>query len=769
VCNHEWTFLEGPKSHSHTLKAGRHLFPFELRVGGSLPSSIATFVNGGSSVSYKLRATVVRSGFSTNLTAIQPITLTRTFAQESLEYQQTLEIENTWPEKLMYALMVPHKAWAAGDELTTLVKFAPLAKGVRVVSITSNLCETTRTLAKGGHLEKTRVVVSRKHEIVRGRAVSVDDQEKFKLHQLLQNTLPGSSSAGDRLGPSLAARSRPQSGFASPFYVPNFGSTYASGISTPLGDGGPPLSRQSFATTSSSNNSSSSSSEDIVPSFPVSDGLNFEDEEHEYDSEISTTVSIPLPPSLTPSHPLDPIIVSYRIRWSILLTNFDGHTSELRCSLPIHILDYSVLDEARKASSVTRRLLLGGPDAEPDAAEEDAQLPSYPSHVRDRVPLSVPAPEAQAFLPYAYVLDSSHDSGTSTPMEGGFLHSHPHSQSYPSNLSSLTGSSSSRLHPQPGSGSGSASGSSASSPSMGTTELPSAAPNSHVTGCRSMAAPSPLAHEPVSRPPSRLSRDRTGERDIDRERDSGRASRWFLSKSRVNSRAGSRATSPERGASVLGHSASSSAVGSEGPSSGRNVASASETHIHSNTPATRQQHGVFSAMMKPVTGLSAQFAHSHSHAMALTNTISHHSPPSSNNLHGMHMGRAATVAGSPPLSRTPESHWSGFQLHPDHTTASGSSSPSSGQLRALSSHYGQSTASLASPRPDPSAAAAAAFLQRAFTLVPDYTTASRTGSAAPLESLHGLPTYENSEAHIHGAPWRSTPPLPHVSTPATRV
>ncbi|KLO15423.1 hypothetical protein SCHPADRAFT_824726, partial [Schizopora paradoxa] len=174
VCNHEWSFLEGHKGHSHTLKAGRHLFPFELRVGGSLPSSIATLVNGGSSVSYKLRATVVRSGFSANLSAIQPITITRTFAPESLEYQQTLEIENTWPEKLMYALIVPHKAWAAGDELTSLVKFAPLAKGVRVMSITSNLCETTRTLAKGGHLEKTRVVVSRRHEIVRGRAVSVD-------------------------------------------------------------------------------------------------------------------------------------------------------------------------------------------------------------------------------------------------------------------------------------------------------------------------------------------------------------------------------------------------------------------------------------------------------------------------------------------------------------------------------------------------------------------------------------------------------------------
>ena len=134
VCSHDWTFLEGEKKHNHTLKAGRHLFLFELRLGGSLPSSIATYVNGGASISYKLRATAIRSGFSTNLTAILPITIIRTFAPESLEYQQTLEIENTWPDKVMYALMIPHKAWAAGDEVTALVKFAPLALSSVTVS-----------------------------------------------------------------------------------------------------------------------------------------------------------------------------------------------------------------------------------------------------------------------------------------------------------------------------------------------------------------------------------------------------------------------------------------------------------------------------------------------------------------------------------------------------------------------------------------------------------------------------------------------------------
>jgi hypothetical protein len=64
----------------------------------------------GLGISYKLRATAVRAAaFSTNLHAQCPVTLLRSLSHDALEYQQTLEIENTWPEKLMYSIMLPHK------------------------------------------------------------------------------------------------------------------------------------------------------------------------------------------------------------------------------------------------------------------------------------------------------------------------------------------------------------------------------------------------------------------------------------------------------------------------------------------------------------------------------------------------------------------------------------------------------------------------------------------------------------------------------------
>ncbi|KAK0457979.1 uncharacterized protein EV420DRAFT_1545708 [Desarmillaria tabescens] len=91
--------------------------------------------------------------------------------------------------------------------------------------------------------------------------------------------------------------------------------------------------------------------------------------------DIVTYLTFPIPLCITPTHALEPINIGHRIRWSILILNLDGHTSELRCSLPFHLLDHRLLKEARSH----RRLLLGGPKVAP----EDMELPSYTAHVRE--------------------------------------------------------------------------------------------------------------------------------------------------------------------------------------------------------------------------------------------------------------------------------------------------------------------------------------------------------------------------------------------------
>ncbi|KAG1751256.1 uncharacterized protein EDB91DRAFT_1031787, partial [Suillus paluster] len=64
------SFLEGEKHHSHTLKAGKCVFPFSLALNGTLPSSIhLPATNPSSFISYKLHTTAVRAGLLHNLTA----------------------------------------------------------------------------------------------------------------------------------------------------------------------------------------------------------------------------------------------------------------------------------------------------------------------------------------------------------------------------------------------------------------------------------------------------------------------------------------------------------------------------------------------------------------------------------------------------------------------------------------------------------------------------------------------------------------------------
>ncbi len=305
IMSHEWSFLEGDKRHVHTLKAGHHSFPFCLMLDGTLPSTLSTYTGDGS-IGYKLRANVVRSGFAHNFHESKTFTLARSFTPEALEFNQTLEIENTWPGKIMYSLTLPFKAYAAGDDIPVNVKFQPIAKGVKVLTVSSVLKEYTLVHARSKSHPDSRVAASVTHEMQSGRAVQVSIDSV-----------------------------QPPPQYTGPPWHP-----------TPL---------------------------DAGPSNVVED-------DEVGDDEINTSFSIPIPPWTTASHGVHPIFVTHKIKWSCSISNPDGHISELRCALPVTILDKSLLAEARAAGSSTRGLLFGGSQ---DAPRVD--LPSYNNHVYDRV------------------------------------------------------------------------------------------------------------------------------------------------------------------------------------------------------------------------------------------------------------------------------------------------------------------------------------------------------------------------------------------------
>lgn len=105
---HDFNFLN-PSSHTnridakkehhhvHTLKAGRHVFPFSLTVPGSLPASLRTY-SGTGVIEYKLKAIAQRPGFAnTDWKARKIVRISRSFGADAVEFNQTLEIGAALP------------------------------------------------------------------------------------------------------------------------------------------------------------------------------------------------------------------------------------------------------------------------------------------------------------------------------------------------------------------------------------------------------------------------------------------------------------------------------------------------------------------------------------------------------------------------------------------------------------------------------------------------------------------------------------------------
>ena len=254
----------------------------------------------------------------------------------------------------MYSIVLPHKAWAAGDTLTAVAKFVPISKGVRVLSITSTISEVVRLSIKNIHRtaapEHTRPVAVTKHEMAGGKLVCISE-----CHY--KNRIP------------LVYHREDAGGQGSPV------SGHDPGQESPA---------------------------EPSTSAELSEGGRMEAGNEEND-DLVAHLDITLPSFMTPTHQMEPITVIHRVRWSILIANLDGHTSELRCSLGIHVLDNHVLPEARAASTPTRRILLGMYGS-PEESPGDTQLPSYNAHIHDRVPAT----------------DHAHSvpSGTRTPSSG---------------------------------------------------------------------------------------------------------------------------------------------------------------------------------------------------------------------------------------------------------------------------------------------------------------------------------------------------------------
>ena len=230
-----------------------------------------------------------------------------------------------------------------------------------MVSVQTSVQEKLKTTWRSLHYENLEIVASTKQVIHRGHLVRIRSPSEMEPAAAAAEPPPPQTTP-----PSFfdRARARSRENLRLMFGIGGSSSRNTSGESTPASA----QSQVDCESDSSSTRSRNNGGGEVVEGE---------------DGEVEVVVRLFIPPTATPSYGISPIVVSHRVKWDILIANLDGHYSELRCSLPIQLLDHAVLEEAQAATSVARRLLFGS-DYEPDRLQE-AILPSYSDHIRDRV------------------------------------------------------------------------------------------------------------------------------------------------------------------------------------------------------------------------------------------------------------------------------------------------------------------------------------------------------------------------------------------------
>lgn len=295
------------------------------------------------------------------------------------------------------------------------LKFTPISKGVRVTQLVTNIKEHVTVLNKHSQpFNTTRDIVTKKHTFLPRSSLPSNStglpaagqpnaSSNARAHPV---SMPPSRSGSHS---DLASLNHPSnrlnlddhpalSGSAggSTSTSPGHGAAHWSHSGSPAGA----IAGPSNSGVSAPVSGQSSASQSRVGSRPPSperiyygrhstdpEFAGLVDEEAGEEVDVDAVIEIPIPLHASPSHSLEPVLVSHKIKWSAFIKNLDGHTSELRCALPIHILSPLLTEEARLASSGTRSLLFGPSGVLVPAAEgiQQVDLPSYADHIRDRV------------------------------------------------------------------------------------------------------------------------------------------------------------------------------------------------------------------------------------------------------------------------------------------------------------------------------------------------------------------------------------------------
>jgi len=142
ILNHKWDpFVRGGSSSKGvTLVASNYEWPFEFPVSGSMFESVEGLPD--CHIKYKLKATVARGKLAYDLHAYKPVRIVRTLDPSALELAHAMTLENIWPNKIEYSLVIPQKAVIFGTHIDLEMRFTSLLKGLKIGVIKCVLIES---------------------------------------------------------------------------------------------------------------------------------------------------------------------------------------------------------------------------------------------------------------------------------------------------------------------------------------------------------------------------------------------------------------------------------------------------------------------------------------------------------------------------------------------------------------------------------------------------------------------------------------------------
>lgn len=195
IIQHEWILLPPLNNkRSHIIPAGQHSFDFSLSLPGNLPPTLQADMG---KVCYQLTANLERSGGFLLHNTIQrkkPIRVIRSVLPSEFDLVQSLEIHNTWSEKMVYDISLPSKLYAHNATIPVSFSILPIANKLRVHAIMATLKECCTYEANDKRKTDSRIIkVSRQENPFSAAVVNHDGTPSAPWTRVLDVQVPARS------------------------------------------------------------------------------------------------------------------------------------------------------------------------------------------------------------------------------------------------------------------------------------------------------------------------------------------------------------------------------------------------------------------------------------------------------------------------------------------------------------------------------------------------------------------------------------------------